>query len=310
MEHPTHGCLRIAQGLALRGVQVSSTGVRGVWSRHDLLTKHERLLPLEESVRKRKVKLTDAQIRLLERVSPEFREQHFETHHTGDLVAVDTFYCGTLKGVGKVYLQSVLDCHSRYAWARLHTSKMPLTAVHILNNDVLPFFGQYELSIETILSDNCREYCGRSVQHPYGLILQLEDIEHRRAQVRRPRSNGFIELHRTLLDEHPRIKGREKWYESVEEMQKDLDEYLVLYNTERPHQGRNMKGRTPSQAFEDGRPKPKNGRQGEGRRRRPPVPTQPAHSSHRKSAPERGTSAREFSRLTTRMGTATPASPE
>lgn len=260
LEHPTHGCLRVAQELVLRGVQVSSTGVRGVWSRHDLLTKHERLLRLEDSVRKRKVKLTDAQIRLLERFSPEFRERHIETHQTGDLVAVDTFYCGTLKGVGKVYLQSVLDCHSRYAWARLYTSKMPLTAVHILNNDVLPFFEQHELSIDTILSDNGREYCGRQDQHPYELFLQLEDIEHRRTQVRRPQSNGFIErFHRTLLDEHLRIKGREKWYESVEEMQKDLDEYLILYNTKRPHQGRNMKGRTPSQAFEDGRPKPKKG---------------------------------------------------
>jgi transposase InsO family protein len=71
--------------------------------------------------------------------------------------------------------------------------------------------------------------------------------------VRRPQSNGFVErLHRTLLDEHFRIKGRQKWYESVEEMQKDLEEYLVVYNTKRPHQGRGMNGRTPLKAFMDG----------------------------------------------------------
>jgi hypothetical protein len=62
-------------------------------------------------------------------------------------------------------------------------------------------------------------------------------------------------LHRTLLDEHFRVKGRTKWYESVDEMQKDLDDYLKHYNEKRPHQGENMKGRTPCRAFLDGLPK-------------------------------------------------------
>jgi len=35
-------------------------------------------------------------------------------------------------------------------------------------------------------------------------------------------------------------------------MQKDLDEFLAAYNSKRPHQGRNMKGRTPHKAFMDG----------------------------------------------------------
>ncbi|KIX10781.1 transposase ISDvu4 [Dethiosulfatarculus sandiegensis] len=71
--------------------------------------------------------------------------------------------------------------------------------------------------------------------------------------MRRPQSNGFVErLHRTLLDEHFRIMGRKKWYESVDEMQKDLENYLNLCNMKRPHQGRNMNGRTPYKAFTDG----------------------------------------------------------
>ena len=64
--------------------------------------------------------------RLLERFSPEFRERHIQTRHTGDLVAVDTFFVGHLKGVGKVYLQTALDCHSRYAWGRLYPNKLPV----------------------------------------------------------------------------------------------------------------------------------------------------------------------------------------
>jgi len=253
LEHPSHGCLRVAQELALRGVQVSSGGVRGAWGRHNLLLRHQRLLRLEEHTRKRKIKLSDEQIRLLERFSPEFRERHIETHYTGELVAVDTFMVGTLKGIGRIYLQSAIDCYSRYAWGRLYTSKLPVTAVQTLNNDVLPFFEKHDASITTVLSDNGREFCGRPDRHPYELFLQLEGIEHRTTRVRRPQSNGFVErLHRTLLDEHFRIMGRKKFYESVDEMQKDLEIYLKHYNTKRPHQGRNMQGSTPEKAFTKG----------------------------------------------------------
>ena len=115
LDHPTEGCLRVAQQLALRDVRVSSGGVRGVWQRHNLLTKHDRLLRFEQHARKRSIKLTDKQIRLLERFNPEFRERHIEAPHSGALVAVDTFFVGSLKGVGRVYAQTAIDCHSRYA---------------------------------------------------------------------------------------------------------------------------------------------------------------------------------------------------
>lgn len=165
------------------------------------MTKQQRLLRLEKTVREREIELSENQIRLLERFSPEFREWHIETAHTGDLVAVDTFLVGSLKGVGRVYLQSVIDCHSRFAWGRLYTNKLPITAVHVLNEDVLPFFEKHNAQITTVLSDNSREFCGRADQHPYELFLQLEGIEHRTTRVRRPQSNGFVErLHKTLLE--------------------------------------------------------------------------------------------------------------
>jgi transposase InsO family protein len=253
LRNPTHGPLRVAQQLVLQGVQVSSGGVRGVWSRHEMLSRHQRLLRLEQTVREQRLELSDDQVKMLERFSPEFRDRHIEARRTGELVAVDTFLVGTLKGVGRVYLQSVIDCHSRYAWGRLYTSKLPLTAVHVLNEDVLPFFEEHDAHIETILSDNGREFCGRPDRHPYELFLQLEGIEHRTTKVRRPQSNGFVErLHRTLLDEHFRVQGRQTWYESVEEMQKSLEGYFHHYNNERPHQGRGMNGRTPFAVFIDG----------------------------------------------------------
>ncbi|MCA3379868.1 MAG: transposase family protein, partial [Roseomonas sp.] len=155
--------------------------------------------------------------------------------------------------------QTAIDCHSRYAWARLYPSKLPVTAVHLMNNDVLPTFEAQEVKIETVLSDNGREFCGRPDQHPYELFLQLEDIAHRTTRVRRPQSNGILErFHRTLLDEHFRVEGRRTWFETIAEMQAVLDEYLEGYNTKRPHQGRGMNGRTPIRAFTEGMPKTNN----------------------------------------------------
>lgn len=248
--NPTHGPVRVAQQLNLQGITVSSGGVRGVWSRHKLLNRHQRLLRLEQHHRETRIELNENQIRLLERFNPEYRERHIQADYTGQLVAMDTFMVGTLKGIGRVYLQTVIDCHSRYAWGRLYTTKIPLTAVQTLNNEVLPFFEEHSVKVETVLTDNGREYCGRLDQHPFELFLQLEEIEHRTTKVRRPQSNGYVErLHRTLLDEHFRIAGRTNFYESVQEMQNDLDIYLVKYNTQRSHQGRNMNGQTPYQAF-------------------------------------------------------------
>ena len=258
LEHPCHGATRVEQELRLKGIQVSSGGARGVWQRHDLLTKHERLLRLEKTTAERKLELTDEQVRLLERFSPEFRERHIEAEHTGALVAVDTFFVGTLKGVGKVYLQTAIDCHSRYAWAQLHTSKLPVTAVQLMNNEVIPTFEAVDARIDVVLSDNGREFCGRPDSHPYELFLQLEDITHRTTRVKRPQSNGIVErFHRTLLDEHFRVEGRKTWFETVAEMQAVLDGYLVHYNTRRPHQGRGMNGRTPAAVFAAGLPSTK-----------------------------------------------------
>jgi transposase InsO family protein len=257
LEHPCHGATRVEQELRLKGIQVSSGGVRGVWMRNGLLTKHERLLRLEKATAETKVELSDEQVRLLERFSPEFRERHIEAPQTGSLVAVDTFHVGTLKGVGKLYLQTAIDCHSRFGWARLYTAKLPITAVHLMNNDVLPTFEAAGAKIDTVLSDNGREFCGRPDRHPYELFLQLEEIAHRTTRVKRPQSNGIVErFHRTLLDEHFRVEGRKTWFETVEEMQTVLDDYLDGYNQRRPHQGRGMNGRTPAQAFRDGLPSP------------------------------------------------------
>ncbi len=166
--------------------------------------------------------------------------------------------------MGKVYTQTVLDCFSRYVWARLYTSKMPVTAVQILNNHVLPFFEEHAVKVETVLSDNGREFCGRAgTRAPASCSCSSRRSSD--AGGPSPVERVYRRFHRTLLDEHPRVKGRTTWYESVSEMQKDLDAFIETYNRNRPHRGRGMEGRTPYQVFKKGIRKPRSRKKSAGK---------------------------------------------
>ena len=120
----------------------------------------------------------------------------------------------------------------------------------MLHNDVLPQYEAWGLEVKAVLTDTGREFCGKE-SHPYELYLALNEIKHRTTKVRSPRTNGFVErFNRTLLDEFFRVAFREKFYDSVEKLQKDLDGYLKFYNTERPHQGYRNMGKRPIDKLE------------------------------------------------------------
>jgi transposase InsO family protein len=147
----------------------------------------------------------------------------------------------------------VVDVFCSFGFAKVYTSKMPITAADLLHDKVLPFYDALGVPIGAVLTDNGREFCGLPDKHPYELLLAMEDIEHRTTRVRSPRTNGFVErMNRTLLDECFRIAGRTKWYTTPEEIQADLDAFLVFYNFERSHQGYRLNGRTPAQALLEG----------------------------------------------------------
>ena len=111
-----------------------------------------------------------------------------------------------------------------------------------------PMWGCVRLSDQLKLmgiTDNGREYCGRA-HHSYELYLALNDIQHRTTKVGTPQTNGFVErFNRTVLDEFFRPAFRKKFYESVEQLQEDLDGWLHHYNHERPHRGYRKRGKRP-----------------------------------------------------------------
>ncbi len=114
--------------------------------------------------------LTESQLVALEKAQLE-KEAHgeFESECPGYCDAQDTFFVGTLKGVGRVYQQTVLDTYSKVGFAKLYTEKRPVTAADTLNDRVLPFFEEHEIPLVRMLTDRGSEFCGRPESHPYEL---------------------------------------------------------------------------------------------------------------------------------------------
>lgn len=253
VEYPAYGQQRAANELRKKGILISPGGIRSVWLRNDLETIQKRLKALEAKVAQDGIILTEEQLAALEKQKSR-REAHgeIESEHPGYLGSQDTYYVGTIKGIGRIYQQTFVDTYSRVALARLYSEKTAITAADMLNGTVLPFFEDQQVPLLRILTDRGTEYCGKTESHACQLYLGVENIDHTRTKASSPQTNGICErFHRTMKQEFYDIAFRKKLYHSLEELQTDVDEWLRKYNETRPHSGKYCYGKTPMQTLMD-----------------------------------------------------------
>jgi len=246
VNYPSHGPKRIANELSAKGVMISDTGVYNVLKRNGLNKKIDRLFHME--------KMLGHPVITENIIREASKSKHIDADYPGCLFAQDTFYVGTLKGVGRIYQQTGVDCYSSFGFAKLYCDKTANSAIDFLDSSVLPIYKLFGIPLDRILTDNGKEYTThwKKGKHPYQEHLETLSIKQTRIRPRTPRTNGFVErLNRTILEEFYELAFRKKIYNNIGELQTDLNKFLHYYNFKRTHQGYRLNGKTPSEKFLD-----------------------------------------------------------
>lgn len=241
-EHPTRGPLFYSGEIRKQGVSISSSVIWYHLKRFGLNNRYKRLVYLEK-LKEHGQPLTEKTLRNI--------RKHCETiKHglwPGHIVALDTFFVGNLKGVGRIYQLTGIDLCSRYGWAKLYLDHTRESSVDFVEQQLIPRFFQNGVDLEAILTDNGSEF----INNKFKQTLIDYEIEHHRIPPGKPIFNGYCErFQRTILEEFYKVIFRKKFFKSMEELNQDLQKYLVYYNFERLHFGLAALGALPIDVFQ------------------------------------------------------------
>jgi transposase InsO family protein len=243
---PTIGCRQYADRLADRGYVVSKTTVQKLLVEHALGRRSQRVARAAAIAAATTGLVTDAA-----RESESFGFCHFAAA-PGDLVAIDSFYIGHLKGVGKVYQLTAIDTATR--WAIMMIVRGPVTAAHTIGfvDHVVRRMRRLGVPVRAVLSDNGPEY----VASGFRAHLAAKGIGHVRIPPRSPNHNAVCErFHQTALQECWRPAFHRRRFTSIPQLQREADTWLIRYHHRRRNHSDYMRGRTPAHMLDNLRPR-------------------------------------------------------
>jgi transposase InsO family protein len=238
---PTSGPQWLCDQLAREDVTIAPVTVWRLLRRHQLGTRRARLAVLEQFSAATQGILTERTAHRDRR-----RTRHVAAAAPGDLLSLDTFYVGKLKGVGKVWQITGCDAACSYAWARLVVGEVTSAAVlTFLRDDVRPTYRRAQWRLQRVLTDNGKEFKG-----DFATGCERMGVRITRTKPRHAWTNGFVErLQGTILHEHWRIAFRRQYFTGRVALQRSLDTFVEFYNHQRTHRGYRLNGRTPATVF-------------------------------------------------------------
>jgi len=232
---PTIGCRQYADRLGDQGFSIAKSTVQKILVTHGLSTRQRRLA--------RAAAVTAATTGLVTEAARDDEPFGFclAAAGPGELVCVDSFYIGKLKGVGKVYQLSAIDVFTRWAFVWLVIG--PVEATHSLTflERLLRHYRRHGITVRAVLSDNGLEYNASA----FSTALAAKGLRHVRIPARSPNHNAVVErFHGTILQECWRPAFHRRHFASIRQLQAEADAWLCTYHRRRNH-GDYMRGRTP-----------------------------------------------------------------
>jgi len=238
---PSWGPKRLSLQLERQSVVVSPSTVWRALHRLGLGTRVQRLLILEMHSANKAGLLTERTRRNLARR----KVRHVQAEKPGELVCIDTFYIGNLKGVGKLWQLTACDAASSYAMAKVVPANNAREAASFLTEVVAVEVKKAGWTLWRVLTDGGSEF-----KAEFDQACRELNVRHTRTKPRHAWTNGFVErLQGTILHEHWRIAFRRRYFRRRHQLQTSLASFIEFYNFERPHQGYRTKGRTPAEVF-------------------------------------------------------------
>jgi len=235
---PTRGPQWYSDELARDGHAIPRSTVWRCLRRAGLNHRAARLVVLEQA--------SAAKGLLTERTVRRHTGRHLEADQPGDLLSLDLFYVGKLKGVGKVWQITACAVATSYGWAQVVAGEVTADRVlAFLTTRVLPAYRDAGWTLRTVLTDNGKEF-----KTVFDRGCEALALRHRRTKPRHAWTNGAFErLQGTNLHDQRRVAFRREYFGSVRALQRSLDGFLRFYNRQRSHHGHRLNGRTPASAF-------------------------------------------------------------
>jgi transposase InsO family protein len=242
---PTIGCRQYADRLAERGYAIAKSTVQELLVRHGLGRRSQRVARAAALAALVGGPVTEAAAE-----DDLFGFCHWAAR-PGDLVALDSFYIGNLKGVGRVYQLTAVDTATRWALVAIVLGTPDGTVTARFLAEVLRRYRRRGLSVRAVLTDNGPEYIAKA----FTSAVIAKGLTHVRTPARSPNHNAVCErFHGTILQECWRPAFHRRHFTSTRQLQAEADAWLIHYNTRRRNHSDYMQGRTPAQMMTIRRP--------------------------------------------------------
>ena len=237
VSRPTLGPKSLLRHLEARGVKRSASGVAKVLRRHNLGTAKLRVAALASLTAADTGQVTDAA-----------KEGPFGfcmyASKPGQVVSLDTFYVGRLKGVGAVWQLTAVDVATRHAVVKLVVGDKTAAVAAAFLEDLRRALRKVGVTMTGVLTDNGPEFIGRAFRDQAAAM----GLQHLRIPPRSPNHNSVCErFHGTVLREFYRPHFHRGRVDDMRLLDKSLQAWTHDYNNHRPNHSDYMTGRTPRQ---------------------------------------------------------------